>query len=115
MTGLKNPNTNLDNGVSSSGGQVGYSTNFSGGLSGGPEAQIISAVFKILVSRFVNAAKDIKKLANFYLYADIRQLITYIKRTHGATFRLVALSGILDVTPRSQKEERRTHTTRVVR
>lgn len=112
---FKNLNTDLGNGVSSSGGQGGYSTNFSGGLSGGPEAQVIAAVFKPLVTRFVNASKDLKTIENLALYGDVRQLVTYVKGAHGGPFRLVALSGILAVTPRPHKKGPPAQTTRVIR
>lgn len=112
---FKNLNTDLGNGVSSSGGQGGYSTNFSGGLSGGPEAQVIAAVFKPLVTRFVNASKELKSMENASLYGDVRQLITYVKGAHGGPFRLVALSGILAVTPRPHKKGPAAQTTRVIR
>lgn len=109
--GFKNVNTD----TSPSGGQGGYSTNFSGGLSGGPESQVIAAVFKPLVTRFVEAARDLKTPENSTLYSDIRQLITYVKGAHGGPFRLVALSGILAVTPRPHKKGPISQTTRVIR
>ncbi|XP_058983125.1 protein unc-80 homolog isoform X2 [Musca domestica] len=112
---FKNLNTDLGNGVSSSGGQGGYSTNFSGGLSGGPEAQVIAAVFKPVVTRFVNASKELKSVENTSLYSDVRQFITYVKGAHGGPFRLVALSGILAVTPRPHKKGPASQTTRVIR
>ncbi|XP_037944678.1 protein unc-80 homolog isoform X2 [Teleopsis dalmanni] len=96
-------------------GQGGYSTNFSGGLSGGPESQVIAAVFKPLVTRFVDASKDLKTAENTPLYSDVRQLVTYVKGAHGGPFRLVALSGILAVTPRPHKKGPISQTTRVIR
>ncbi|XP_068157117.1 protein unc-80 homolog [Drosophila tropicalis] len=95
--------------------QGGYSTNFSGGSSGGAEGQIVGAVFKPLVSRFVEASKDLKSPENIALYGDIRQLVTYVKGAHGGPFRLVALSGILAVTPRPHKKGPTAQTTRVIR
>ncbi|XP_030370602.1 protein unc-80 homolog [Scaptodrosophila lebanonensis] len=95
--------------------QGGYSTNFSGGMSGGAEAQVVGAVFKQLVSRFVDASKDLKSPENIALYGDIRQLVTYVKGAHGGPFRLVALSGILAVTPRPHKKGPAAQTTRVIR
>lgn len=114
-TGFKIVNNDLGGGLSSSGGQGGYSTNFSGGLSGGPEAQVIAAVFKHLVTRFVDASKEIKSPENSILYGDIRQLITYVKGAHGGPFRLVALSGILAVTPRPHKKGPAPQTTRIIK
>lgn len=99
----------------SSGGQGGYATNFSGGLSGGAESQVITAVFKQLVSRFVESAKELRTQENMALYCDIRQLVTYVKGAHGGPFRRVALSGILAVTPRPNKKAPCMQTTRVIR
>ncbi|XP_039948637.1 protein unc-80 homolog isoform X7 [Bactrocera tryoni] len=109
--GFKNANTD----TSPSGGQGGYSTNFSGGLSGGPESQVFAAVFNPLVTRFVEATKDLKSTESSPLYSDIRQLVTYVKGAHGGPFRLVALSGILAVTPRPHKKGPVAQTTRVIR
>lgn len=67
------------------------------------------------MTRFVNAAKDLKTVENVGLYSDIRQLITYVKGAHGGPFRLVALSGILAVTPRPHKKGPAPQTTRVIR
>ncbi|KAH8363403.1 hypothetical protein KR084_009623 [Drosophila pseudotakahashii] len=111
QSGFKNANTDIG-GVP---GQGGYSTNFSGGMSGGAEAQVVGAVFKPLVSRFVEAQKDLKGPENIALYGDIRQLVTYVKGAHGGPFRLVALSGILSVTPRPHKKGPSSQTTRVIR
>jgi len=111
QSGFKNANTDIG-GVP---GQGGYSTNFSGGMSGGAEAQVVGAVFKPLVSRFVEASKDLKGPENIALYGDIRQLVTYVKGAHGGPFRLVALSGILAVTPRPHKKGPSAQTTRVIR
>ncbi|XP_034126697.1 protein unc-80 homolog isoform X1 [Drosophila guanche] len=110
-SGYKNANTDLG-GVP---GQGGYSTNFSGGMSGGAESQVVGAVFKPLVSRFVEASKDLKSPENIALYGDIRQLVTYVKGAHGGPFRMVALSGILAVTPRPHKKGPTAQTTRVIR
>ncbi|XP_055584997.1 protein unc-80 homolog [Uranotaenia lowii] len=98
-----------------SGGQGGYATNFGSGLSGGAESQVIAAVFKTLVSRFVEALKDLKGQENIALYCDVRQLVTYVKGAHGGPFRRVALSGILAVTPRPHKQAPNMQTTRVIR
>lgn len=84
-------------------------------MSGGGEAQVVGAVFKQLVSRFVEASKDLKSPENVALYGDIRQLVTYVKGAHGGPFRLVALSGILAVTPRPHKKGPSSQTTRVIR
>lgn len=72
-------------------------------------------MFKPLVTRFVDAAKDFKTIENAHLYSDIRQLVTYVKGAHGGPFRLVALSGILAVTPRPHKKGPIAQTTRVIR
>uniref|UniRef100_A0A1B0CSU9 Uncharacterized protein n=2 Tax=Lutzomyia longipalpis TaxID=7200 RepID=A0A1B0CSU9_LUTLO len=98
-----------------SGGQGGYATNFGGGLSGGAESQVIAAVFKALVTRFVESFKDLKSQENIALYCDVRQLVTYVKGAHGGPFRRVALSGIMAVTPRPHKKGPNYQTTRVIR
>ncbi|XP_017847563.1 protein unc-80 homolog [Drosophila busckii] len=95
--------------------QGGYSTNFSGGMSGGAESQVVGAVFTQLVSRFVEAQKELKSPEYLALYSDIRQLVNYVKGAHGGPFRLVALSGILAVTPRPHKKGPTAQTTRVIR
>lgn len=99
----------------STGGQGGYATNFGGGLSGGAESQVIAAVFKALVTRFVTAFKELKSNENIALYCDVRQLITYVKGAHGGPFRRTALSGIMAVTPRPNKKSPNLQTTRVIR
>lgn len=103
-----------EHGVKQAGGQ-GYATNFGSGLTGNAESQIIAAVFKGLVSRFVEAQKELKSPENIGLYCDVRQLITYIKGAHGGPFRRVALSGIMAVTPRPHKKGPQLTTTRVIR
>ena len=77
------------------GGQGGYATNFGSGLCGGAESQVVTAVFKTMISRFVHSLKDLKGSENVALYCDVRQLVTYVKGAHGGPFRRVALSGIL--------------------
>lgn len=97
------------------GGQGGYATNFGSGLSGSAESQVIAAVFKTLITKFVESFKDLKSQENIALYCDVRQLITYVKGAHGGPFRRVALSGILAVTPRPHKKQPQMQTTRVIR
>lgn len=101
-----NPDANISNG---------YVTNFGGGINNGTEGQVVGAIFKSLVSRCVQSFKELKCQENIALYSDIRQLITYVKNSHGGTFRRVALSGALDVTPRPNKKAFELQTTRVVR
>lgn len=91
-----------------------YATNF-GGCNNGTEAQVMAAIFKSLVSRCVESFKELKYQENIALYSDVRQLITFIKNAHGGTFRRVALSGALDVTPKPHKKAYDLQTTRVVR
>lgn len=92
-----------------------YATNFGGGANNGTEAQVIAAVFKVLVSRCVQSFKELKCQENIALYSDVRQLITFIKNAHGGTFRRIALSGAIDVTPKPHKKAYDLQTTRVVR
>lgn len=84
-------------------------------MSGGTESQIITAVFKTLVTRFVDSLKELKNQENISLYSDVRQLINYVKGAHGGPFRRVSLSGILAVTPRPHKKAPHLQTTRVIR
>lgn len=98
-----------------SGGQGGYATNFSSGLSGSAESQVIAAIFRVLITRFVDSSKEIKAAENAVLFCDIRQLVTYVKGVHGGTFRRVALSGILAVCNRPHHKLPNKQTTRVIR
>jgi protein unc-80 len=99
----------------SSGGAGGYATNFNSVLTGSAESHVISAVFKTMISRFVDSFKELKSQENIALYCDVRQLVTYVKGAHGGVFRRVALSGILAVTPRPNKKAPSMQTTRVIR
>lgn len=93
-----------------------YATNFSGGINNGTEAQVVGAVFKSIITRCVQSFKELKCQENIALYSDVRQLIMYVKNTHGGTFRRVALSGAFDVTPKpNNKKGYALQTTRVVR
>lgn len=92
-----------------------YATNFGGGGHNGTESQVISTVFKVLVSRCVQSFKELKCQENVALYSDVRQLITFIKNAHGGAFRRVVLSGAIDVTPKPHKKAYELQTTRVVR
>lgn len=92
-----------------------YATNFGGGANNNTEAQVVAAVFKSLVTRCVQSFKELKGQDQIALYSDVRQLITYIKNAHGGTFRRVALSGSLDVTPKPHKKAYDLQTTRVIR
>lgn len=98
-----------------SGGQSGsYASNFGSNINS-TESQVIAAVFKAVVTRFVQSFKELKCQENIALYSDVRQLITFVKNTYGGTFRRVALSGVLDVTPKPHKKAHDLQTTRVVR
>lgn len=92
-----------------------YATNFGVGLTSGAESQVIAAVFKTLISRFVESFKELKSQENIALYCDVRQLVTYVKGAHGGPFRLAALSGIMAVTQRPHKKAANMQTTRVIR
>lgn len=102
--------------VSSSGGQGGYATNFTGGSTSVHENEIISAVLKLLVSRFVVSLAELKHHDNMQLYHDIKQFLAFLKGVHGGPYRIVALSGIIDVTPTVHKKDPFVlHTTRIIR
>lgn len=108
-------NTNLEV-ASSTGGQGGYSTNFTGGSTSVHENEIISAVLKLLVNRFVVSLPELKLHDNMQLYHDIKQFLTFLKGVHGGPYRVVALSGIIDVTPTVHKKDPFVlHTTRIIR
>lgn len=95
---------------------VGTSYNAGGYGSRGIEGQIMACIFKVLVTRLVGFAKQLKTQENVGLYCDIRQLMTYVKEAHGGTFRRVALSGILDSADRPNKRcNSNVQTTRVIR
>lgn len=101
-------------GVLSSG--VAPSYNAGGYGARGIEGQIIACVFKVLVTRLVSYAKQLKAQENISLYCEVRQLMTYVKEAHGGIFRRVALSGILDSADRPNKRcNSNVQTTRVIR
>ncbi|XP_015178627.1 PREDICTED: protein unc-80 homolog isoform X2 [Polistes dominula] len=82
----------------------------------GIEGQIMNCVFKTLVTRFIQSAKEWRSHENIALYCDLRQFMTYVKEAHGGIFRRVALSGILDSTDRPNKRcNSKVQTTRVIR
>ncbi|KAF7271721.1 hypothetical protein GWI33_015431 [Rhynchophorus ferrugineus] len=88
-----------------------------GGTGGvrGIESHIVSHCFKPLVTRFVEASKEIRAPENLSLYCEIRQLMTYVKEGHGGSFRRVALSALLDTAEKNNKKEGNMQTTRVIR
>ncbi|XP_029661672.1 protein unc-80 homolog [Formica exsecta] len=97
-------------------GGVATSYNVGGYGARGIEGQIIAYVFKVLVTRLVDSAKQMKAQENISLYCDVRQLMTYVKEAHGSVFRRVALSGILDSADRPNKRcNSNVQTTRVIR
>ncbi|KAJ8932970.1 hypothetical protein NQ314_014301 [Rhamnusium bicolor] len=99
--------------------QGGHASNFGAGVGGGGirgvEGQIMSHVFKPVVTRFVESSKDIKLPENLGLYCEIRQLMTYVKEGHGSIFRRVAMSALIDTADRPTKKEANIQTTRVIR
>ncbi|XP_071635615.1 protein unc-80 homolog isoform X3 [Temnothorax longispinosus] len=108
---------------SGSGGNVigtasGVATSYNAGGYGtrGIEGQIMTCVFKVLVTRLIGSTKQLKAQENISLYCDVRQLMTYVKEAHGGIFRRVALSGILDSADRPNKRcNSNMQTTRVIR
>ncbi|XP_030758641.1 protein unc-80 homolog isoform X4 [Sitophilus oryzae] len=88
-----------------------------GGTAGvrGIESHVVSHCFKPLVTRFVEASKEIRSHDNMSLYCEIRQLMTYVKEGHGGSFRRVALSALLDTAEKNSKKEGNIQTTRVIR
>lgn len=75
----------------------------------------MAAIFRPLVTRFVDALAELRCPEHLSLFCDVRQLVVYVKSAHGGPFRLVALSGILAVTPRPNKRQPNVQTTRVIR
>ncbi|XP_065337258.1 protein unc-80 homolog isoform X7 [Cloeon dipterum] len=102
-----------------SAGQSGYANNFGAGLGGaggrGVEGQILSCVFKCLITRLVTCMKEIKTQEHLALYCDVRQFVLYIKEAHGGVFRRVVLSALIDSAVRPHKKEPEPQTTRVIR
>ncbi|KAL1497693.1 hypothetical protein ABEB36_008611 [Hypothenemus hampei] len=89
-----------------------------GGLGGGIrgiEAHLVNHCFKPLVTRFVDAQKDIRSPDNMGLYCEIKQLMTYVKEGHGTVFRRVALSALIDTAERNNKNKNQFQTTRVIK
>ena len=68
---------------------------------------IITAVFKPLVSRLTSMSRELRLQENLALYCEIRQLIAYVRDSHGGTFRRVALSGLVDSAHALHKEPKR--------
>ncbi|XP_059490383.1 protein unc-80 homolog isoform X4 [Neocloeon triangulifer] len=99
--------------------QTGYANNFGASLGGaggrGVEGQILSCVFKCLITRLVTCMKEIKTQEHLALYCDVRQFVLYIKEAHGGVFRRVVLSALIDAAVRPHKKEPEPQTTRVIR
>ncbi|XP_078453386.1 protein unc-80 homolog [Lampetra planeri] len=60
------------------------------------ESVIIGCTFKALITRCASATHELHSSDNLGLYCDIRQLVQFIKESHGNVFRRVALSALLD-------------------
>ncbi|KAG7310085.1 hypothetical protein JYU34_004625 [Plutella xylostella] len=97
--------------------QAGYATNFGAGLQGNRaiETYLVEATFRVLVTRFAMMHKELKMLDNSTLYTEVRQLLHYVRESHGGVFRLTALSGLLDTAERREQRDRDMQTTRVIR
>lgn len=80
--------------------QSGYPTNFGTGLGGGAargiEGQVVSAIFKALVTRFVRSAKEVKAseavVSNFIYEIPAKNRISTAKRK---TFVVVVVVSVL--------------------
>jgi hypothetical protein len=115
--------TGVGSSISGTSGNIGAMTsgvatsyNSGGYGSRGIEGQIMSCIFKVLVTRLVGFSKQLKTQENVSLYCDVRQLMTYVKEAHGSIFRRVALSGILDSADLPNKRcNSNVQTTRVIR
>uniref|UniRef100_T1IVG6 Uncharacterized protein n=1 Tax=Strigamia maritima TaxID=126957 RepID=T1IVG6_STRMM len=102
--GHKKPGTR----VPETSSQSSYATNFGAGPGGigakGIEGQVMACIFKSLINRMVKGLKELRSPENMGLYCDIRQLLSYIKESHGSIFRRVALGGLLDCVERPNKK-----------
>ena len=52
-------------------------------------------------------SRELRLQENLALYCEIRQLIAYVRDSHGGTFRRVALSGLVDSAHALHKEPKR--------
>ncbi|KAM6945754.1 LOW QUALITY PROTEIN: protein unc-80 homolog [Aplochiton taeniatus] len=94
--------------------KAGFGNNFSTGDSRSVaqtmEAVVVGCMFKSLITRCASTTHELHSPENLGLYCDIRQLVQFIKESHGNVFRRVALSALLDsaekvATPKKPEEK----------
>ncbi|XP_060775026.1 protein unc-80 homolog isoform X7 [Neoarius graeffei] len=80
--------------------KAGFGNNFATGgdksLAQSMEAVVVGCMFKSLITRCASTTHELHSPENLGLYCDIRQLVQFIKESHGNVFRRVALSALLD-------------------
>ncbi|XP_028832106.1 protein unc-80 homolog isoform X5 [Denticeps clupeoides] len=82
--------------------KAGFGNNFTTGgdksVAQSMEAVVVGCMFKSLITRCASTTHELHSPENLGLYCDIRQLVQFIKESHGNVFRRVALSALLDST-----------------
>ncbi|MGH0124428.1 UNVERIFIED_CONTAM: hypothetical protein FKN15_055337 [Acipenser sinensis] len=82
--------------------KAGFGNNFTTGdsksVAQNMEAVVVGCMFKSLITRCASTTHELHSPENLGLYCDIRQLVQFIKESHGNVFRRVALSALLDST-----------------
>ncbi|XP_056606879.1 protein unc-80 homolog isoform X3 [Triplophysa dalaica] len=80
--------------------KAGFGNNFTTGgdksLAQNMETVVVGCMFKSLITRCASTTHELHSSENLGLYCDIRQLVQFIKESHGNVFRRVALSALLD-------------------
>ncbi|XP_065096078.1 protein unc-80 homolog isoform X3 [Paramisgurnus dabryanus] len=80
--------------------KAGFGNNFTTGgdksLAQSMGAVVVGCMFKSLITRCASTTHELHSSENLGLYCDIRQLVQFIKESHGNVFRRVALSALLD-------------------
>uniref|UniRef100_A0A671LGV2 Protein unc-80 homolog n=1 Tax=Sinocyclocheilus anshuiensis TaxID=1608454 RepID=A0A671LGV2_9TELE len=80
--------------------KAGFGNNFTTGgdksLAQSMGTVVVGCMFKSLITRCASTTHELHSSENLGLYCDIRQLVQFIKESHGNVFRRVALSALLD-------------------
>ncbi|XP_041120448.1 protein unc-80 homolog isoform X3 [Polyodon spathula] len=80
--------------------KAGFGNNFTTGdsksVAQNMETVVVGCMFKSLITRCASTTHELHSPENLGLYCDIRQLVQFIKESHGNVFRRVALSALLD-------------------
>ncbi|XP_030638088.1 protein unc-80 homolog [Chanos chanos] len=90
--------------------KAGFGNNFATGgdksLVQSMETVVVGCMFKSLITRCASTTHELHSPENLGLYCDIRQLVQFIKESHGNVFRRVALSALLDSTEKLSTTKR---------